>query len=56
MLGGVQEKLPPTPEVFTLMISGMVAVGVFLKARMDMLARFAAEIFRMFCVPAVSVI
>ena len=52
---GVQEKLLATPTVFTLIISGMVEVGVLLKFKVEMLARLAAEILRTFCLPGVSV-
>src|ERR1700722_4919551 len=56
MLGGVHEKLFPTPEVSTLMIRGMVAVGRFLNCNSETLARFAAEILRTFCIFGARVI
>ena len=56
--GGVQVKLFDTPVVSTLMISGVEALGVgellLPNCRMLILARFAAVMLRMFCIPEVS--
>src|SRR5450432_3985929 len=52
---GVQEKLFPTPLVSTLMTSGIEAVGEFRNVRVEILARLAAEMSRMFVVDGVSV-